>query len=244
MKTNGSLCQRRLAPFVEILRRKGTFNGRKVTALSGGEDWEGVRAWVDASSWSGSKEADIIYRSGVSKDDVEKSVMRNCPKLWEELAERCFPGLCRFDVNISFNTDGTGSMESIWKAYRVDMRLLSPRDFWMVMGRFPVGSEEWLDIVMDGADTYPDNETLNLNAACALMQIGRFDRAVVYLRRFTQSERGKVANAMWLMGTGRHMAAYSLFEEVMSDDPEVRRMVRESRQIYDWMQDVLPWERH
>ena len=244
VSSNNSLCQRRLTPLVTYLRKKDAFCGKKVNVVCEGEDWLGMSEWIDGTYWRNDSTLNAILNGNSSRDAMEKSIRQSCPQLWEELMERCFPTLRRFEIVVSFTTCDMNSLESVWRAYKTDMRILSPHDFWYVSGRFPMFSEEWLDIVMDGADTYPDDETLNLNAACGLMKIGRFDRAVEYLRRFPSSERGRVLNAVWLMATERYSAGYGMFEGIKSRDADVQKMMSEARRIYDWMQVILPWEKY
>jgi len=89
---------------------------------------------------------------------------------------------------------------------------LSLEEMYNVAMSYDEGSDNWLDALLIAVKQYPDNETANLNAACAYVMTKRLNDARKYLRKAGKSAAAQyvadVINAMegeveWKLENGR-----------------------------------------
>lgn len=113
-----------------------------------------------------------------AKEEVLKGVGHGVPYGW--LLKHVYPGLRHTDYVIEYEVKHY-SVERCRKLIYTHPEALSMNEMFLVAMSYEEGSAGWVDALLIAARQYPDDETANLNAACACVKTKRFNDARSYL---------------------------------------------------------------
>lgn len=192
------------------------------------EDWENLRGFLENTEgrrvkgdfWYDNKEYTetpqvpamvLRYRDElISVIDLEmdpdekelllKKVGGGSPYQW--LLKYVYPGLRHTDYIIEYEVSAYETKDGRRLIYS-HPEALSLSEMFEVAQCYPEGSEGWSDALLIAARQYPEDETANLNAACACVKTKRFSDAKKYLSRAGDSDRARYVADVILAMEGR-----------------------------------------
>lgn len=181
------------------------------------EDWENLRAFIETTVVP---DFPVRYREEllqvidqeIDPDEKEAQLKRvgdGAPYQW--LLRHVYPGLRHTDYVIEYVV-GAYPVKEGRKWIYTHPEALSLQEMYQVAQSHEEGSDDWLDAMLIAAKQYPDDETANLNAACACVRVKRLTDARYYLSKAGATEEadyvGRVIRAMegtggWRMEAGK-----------------------------------------
>lgn len=243
-KESVKLSRARVQSFYQYLYRQGAFRSNQPQRIGGGEDWDGVREWVARSRYSGDPQLTEIL-SWEGRADAKAGAIRDGkPVVWGILVEDCFPYQGRVTYNVSIKKPEFPNASSVRAFYQEAPETLEPHDFWMLARDYDLGTERWLEVVRTGADLFPDDPALNLDAAFGLMEEGRFNEASVYLRNADGDPDAPYAFVVWLYGMGRYDECADLLVELGSKTDAYDALLESAVPFIRWQTNRVKWERY
>lgn len=131
------------------------------------------------------------------KEDMLKKVAGGEPYNW--LLTYVYPGLRHTDYIIEYVVREY-PVSNARKLIYTHPEALSLNEMYRVANSYEEGSDDWLDALLIAAKTYPNDQTANLNAACACVKTKRLVDAKRYLAKAGNSEQTQyVANVIRAM---------------------------------------------
>jgi outer membrane protein OmpA-like peptidoglycan-associated protein len=148
-----------------------------------GEDWQTLDSLVAQSSMFDKNAILNIIRGVGIFNGREKKLMdlsKGIP--YRQMMREIFPKLRRLEITIDYTVQPY-SPETAKEILRTNPSDLSLDDVFRIANLYQIGSGEYCEVLDEAANTFVDNDTLNLNAAaCALSrkEVGSADK---YLQR-------------------------------------------------------------
>lgn len=234
---NMRLSKGRAVSLQSYLQRHYSFNSSLFVLDNTPEDWDNLRDFIAAGDRKRVK-GDVWYESQtifdtpatpevvlknrdellrvidlqIDKDEKEellKRVGNGEPYRW--LMKHVYPGLRHTDYIIEYVVRHYPVKEARRLIY-THPEALSTNEMYQVANSYSVGSDGWLDALLIAAKQYPQDQTANLNAACACVKVKRLKDAKHYLSMTGDSEQSRylssVISAMdgtakWTMENGK-----------------------------------------
>lgn len=155
----------------------------------GGEDWEGLIKAVKSSGMEGKQDVlDIIESTGI-EDGREKQLMAlDGGKTYNYMLKDLFPSLRRVIVKVDYQVKNFSVTEAA-EVMKTRPQNLSLNEMYIVANTYEKGSQEFNDVFETAARLFPDDETANLNAACAALERGDTVLGERYLGRVKSKVR-------------------------------------------------------
>lgn len=196
------------------------------------ENWEGLRAYVEASDISNKEGILNIIDSHLAPDPKEAYLKKQYPKEYAYLKENCYPALRKVDYQINYEVRVFTSIEEIRQAYAQDPSKLSLDEFYMLALSYPEDSADFHDVIRAAVKCYPKDQVANLNAANVAMMEGRTGEAGRYLDKAGDSPEASYARGVYnaLIKDYDRSAAY--FEQAKAGVPA-------ATEAYDQVQNIL-----
>lgn len=246
-QANEFLLKKRLDAVCGALTERRAFSRKPVQRVVCGEDWAGVEEWVSGSAWS--RDSVIASVLSIPLDDVSmEDTLRNVYMFWDDLHEYLIPTMDRIECSMTcvILPDAYASDEERREAYEKDMRLLSQRDFSLLLSSVETWSPTWYDMAFGFVSQYPDCREALVNVFAGCMRLGSMNEAAKYLRRLEEhSEFSDVRYylAVWHMLQDNVLAADSLAGSLDDVRVEYRQLKEQVTAIREWRQSVSPWEK-
>ncbi len=178
------------------------------------EDWQGLRAWIAASS-EPQKEAMIAFIDDPSvpiekKNDVFRSKF---PKEYPFLLKNVYPELRHTDYKITYSIRKFFDIDEIKKVFDRNPRLLSLNEFYLLAGKYAPGTPDYDKVFATAAVMYPESAVANLNAAGSAMALGNLNAAHMYLDKVKPSPEASYARGILSAKEGDYAKALQLLKE-------------------------------
>jgi outer membrane protein OmpA-like peptidoglycan-associated protein len=195
-ESNLALSQRRAETFAHYIEEAYGFSHEKFEVRWYGEDWDGLRRAVAASSLP-NRDAIINIIDNVPNWDERDTHLRALDNgyTYNLLLNQFYPPLRRNDYRIAFISRPFETHEAV-EVIETRPHYLNLIEMWGVAKLHPDGSAEQKRIFDIAADTFPEEEVANLNAAVLELQHNNPDAAIARLRNIT----GESAKAQNLRG--------------------------------------------
>lgn len=240
-----ALTKKRVQALYTFLTKSGAFKYVAPTREGAGNDWVGTVKWMEESDFSDDSMVREILSSSLPVDEKIVAMKRHCPRQWAAVDSLCFPKLNRVEFRFSFRPLALKDASFVRPLYVEDPRLLVPHDFYLLAMDAGEFSDRWLDVMLDGARLWPNEKTLNLNAAYGLIQRGQFGLAGEFLRNAGDDPWKDYLQGLWHCGRGEWMTAEEVFSELESRDS--RALFREThdavRDVFLWEAGYIPWQK-
>lgn len=185
---NTMLAENRANAFADYLVTKFNIDRNRFTVSSHGEDWEGLRKAVDASSL-GDKQAvlDIIDR--VSNPDArDAELMKLSGDTYRTLLNDYYPPLRRSEYVVAYNVRPF-DVEEAREIVKSNPKLLSLNEMYLVAQSYPVESSEFSQVFDIAVRLYPDSDIAILNSAAADIESGNMDGAIERMMKIADSPK-------------------------------------------------------
>ena len=245
---NEALLKSRLDNLWKVLSGRRAFARKAVSRHVAGEDWTGVSDWVSGNAWGRDSSVVSILEDG-SLDDVSREEhLRKHHVFWDDLNEHVLPFIDRIECILTYTISSGAyvSDEERRRVYEKDMRLLSQRDFSLLLGSVETWSPTWYDMAFGFVEQFPECREALVNVFAGCMRLGSLNEASKYVSRLEEhSEFSDVRYylAVWHMLQDNIMAADSLAGSLDDVRVEYRQLKEQVTAIREWRQSVSPWEK-
>ena len=213
---NTRLAKGRTASLMEYLRKRYKLSASLFHNKFTPEDWQNLRGFLADSDrrrvkgdiWYENAEiletpetpASVLkYRDELlqvidknmdldAKEELLKQVGGGVPYRW--LLDHVYPGLRHTDYIIEYVVRSYPVKEARRLIY-THPEALSVKEMYQVAQSYDEGSDDWLDALMIAAKQYPKDQTANLNAACACVEMKRLSDAKRFLENAGNTEQAR-----------------------------------------------------
>ena len=180
---NQMLAENRAKAFADYLVSKFDIARNRFTVGGHGEDWEGLRKAVAASSLADKQAVlDIIDR--VSNPDARDAELMklSAGATYRTLLNDYYPSLRRTEYVVAYNVRGF-DVEEAKEIINVNPKLLSLNEMYLVAQSYPVESAEFSEVFDIAVRLYPDSDIAILNSASADIEVGNMDAAIARMNK-------------------------------------------------------------
>ena len=181
-KSNTVLAGNRVKALAEYIRKKHDFKPELFTLDNGSEDWEGLKAKVEADRSVPSREAVLAIIN--SNDEPDKKDARlaaldgGAP--YRYVLKNIYPSLRRSDYRVAYQVRFF-TVEEGREIIKTRPQNLSLNEMFLVANTYPTGSQEFIDVFETAVRMYPQSEIANINAATAALSRNELVSAERYL---------------------------------------------------------------
>lgn len=199
---NARLAEGRAKTLTDHVRRLVNLEDRLFKVTSTPEDWDGLREAVLSSNLEHKQEIlDIIDDNKLTPDTRERKIKSNYPKEYRFMLDTYYPALRHSDYVVSY-TVRPFSVEEAKEILRTKPKQLSLEEMYLVAQTYEPGSDEFNEVFQTAVRLYPEDETANLNAACAEIERGDYEAASRYLAKAGNSPYAAHARGVMAMKQG------------------------------------------
>lgn len=149
----------------------------------GGENWDGLTELVKASSMKEKEQVLAIINNTAIADGRETKLMElagGAP--YNYMLTNMFPSLRKAECRIEYNVRNY-DVEETRKLISTKPQNLSLSEMFLLANSYQAGSDEFNEVMGIAVRMYPEDETANLNAANAALQVGDIKSAEKYLQK-------------------------------------------------------------
>ena len=183
------------------------------------ENWEGLRAYVEASSLENKPGIlRLIDDNSLKPDAKERKIRAAYPADYAQLLSECYPALRRSDYHIEYVIRSYTDVEEIKRILRTQPQKLSRQEFYMAAQTMEPGSDAFNEVFETAVRMYPDDEVTNLNAANTAMRKGDLPTAARYLQKAGNSPQAIYARGVYAMLTEDYAKARTLMEDAQAQE--------------------------
>ena len=145
------------------------------------EDWDGLRKYVAESALEHKKEIlALIDDKTLEPDAKEWKIKSTYPEDYRFMLKTWYPALRHSDYVVTYRVRPF-SVEEAKEILKTKPQQLSLEEMFLVAQTYEAGSPEFNDVMETAARMFPNDETANINAACARMEVGDLKGARLYL---------------------------------------------------------------
>ena len=186
-QSNLLLSQRRAESFATFIEGKYEFDANQFTIKWEGEDWNGLREAVAASSLANKNDVIEIINS-VSDQDARdgRIIALDNGVTYRRLLNDFYPPLRRNDYKIAF-VSRPFDVDEAAEVIKTRPKLLSLNEMFHVANTFPAVSAEYREVFEVAAKTFPESETANINVAVTELNNNNIDAALERLEKMKDS---------------------------------------------------------
>lgn len=237
---NTRLANGRAASLKEYVRSLYTLPENIFTSDATPEDWAGLRRLVEGSDLKEKQEIlALIDDSAMDPDDKDHEIRRRFPQTYQFMLKNWYPGLRHSDYTVSYVVRPF-TVEETKEIMLKNPKQVSLNEIFLVAQTLKPGSPEFNEVMDIAVRTYPDDETANLNAACAALNDQNWDKAETYLRKAGNTPEAAHARGVLAMNRGNYDEAERYLTEaknagIASAEPNLvilerlRRLAKQNR---------------
>lgn len=209
---NTRLAEGRAASLKDYVKSLYTLPDNLFTSNATPEDWEGLRKLVVNSDLAEKNEIlAIIDDKGMDPDTRDHTIRAKFPKTYQFMLKEWYPALRHSDYTVSYVVRPF-TVEETKAIMKKTPKQVSLNEMFLVAQTYEPGSPEFNEVMDIAVKTYPDDETANLNAACAALNAKEWGTAEKYLKRAGNSPEAALARGVLDMNLGRYDAAQTNLE--------------------------------
>lgn len=176
------------------------------------EDWDGLRKYVAESALEHKKEIlALIDDKTLEPDAKEWKIKLSYPEDYRFMLQTWYPALRHSDYVVTYRVRPF-SVEEAKEILKTKPQQLSLEEMFLVAQTYEAGSPEFNDVMETAARMFPDDETANINAACARMEVGDLKGARFYLDKTRDSADALHARGVLELLEGNSNKARELFD--------------------------------
>lgn len=130
------------------------------------EDWDGLRAWVEASN-IGNRDAilDVINNGALAPDARDARLKADFPGEYATLLNTVYPSLRHTDYAIDYTVRAYSDPVEILAIMKTKPQNLGLSEFYIAASSLEPGTDEFNEVFETAVRMYPDDPVANLNAA-------------------------------------------------------------------------------
>lgn len=194
---NRRLAEGRTEALKQWVERLYSFPSDFIATAYEPEDWDGLRAAVEADATLPHRAGllEIINDLSLEPDARDARLRQAYPDAYARLLAEIYPALRHSDYRVEYTIRSFSSPEEILAIMKQNPRKLSPDEFFAAARSLDPESDEYRHVLQTAADIHPDSKAANLNAASVAIKSGNLDDAERYLAR-----AGNSPQAMYTRG--------------------------------------------
>lgn len=211
---NTRLAEGRAASLKDYVKSLYVLPDNLFTSNATPEDWAGLRRLVEENNIDHKSEILGIIDSNMDYDAKDHEIRRQFPQTYAYMLKEWYPGLRHSDYTVSyvvrpFTVDETKEM------MKRNPKQVSLNEMFLVAQTYTPGSPEFNDVMDVAVRTYPEDETANLNAACAALNAKDWSQAARYLVKAGNSPEASHARGVLAMNQGDYDKAQTYLEQAL-----------------------------
>lgn len=177
------------------------------------EDWGGLKNFVAESGLEHKEKIlSLIDDETLDPDTKEWKIKSSYPEDYRFMLSTWYPALRHSDYLVTYLVRPF-SVEEAKEILKSKPQQLSLEEMFLVAQTYQSGSKEFNEVMEIAVRMFPEDETANLNAACARMESGDLDAAQMYLNKAGSSSEALHAQGVLYMLQGDTQKARALFNE-------------------------------
>ena len=227
---NRDLAIGRTAALKNHIKQLYHFNDSVIVTEYEPEDWKGLRQYVEKSNLVHRSEILGMIDSSLDPDAKEAKIKRTYPEEYRFLLQNCYPALRHTDYRIDYTIRSFSDVEEIKRIMQTQPQKLSLNEFYLVAQTYEPGSKEFNEVFAIAALMYPNDETANLNAACADINEDRFAEALRKLDKAGDSAEAYNARGICYWHIGNDEKAIECFRIASDKGCEIAKQNYEDLQ--------------
>lgn len=186
---NRMLAENRAKSFADYLVSKFGIERDRFTVKAHGEDWDGLRKAVAASSL-GNRQAILDIIDNVSNPDARDAELMKLSngETYRALLNSYYPPLRRTEYVVAYNVRPF-DVEEAREVIKSNPRLLSLSEMYMVGQSYPAGSIEFKEVFDIAVRHYPESDIAILNSASADIEGGNMDAAIDRMKKIADNPK-------------------------------------------------------
>lgn len=191
---NRTLSQNRANSFADYLVTKFNIDRSRFTVTGHGEDWDGLRKAVSASTLS-DRQAILDIIDNISNPDARDAELMKLSggETYRNLLNNFYPPLRRTEYVVAYNVRPF-DVDEAREVIKTNPRLLSLNEMYLVAQSYSAGSNEFKEVFDIATRHYPDSDIAILNSASADIEGGNMDAAIERMSKI--GDNPKVWNNM------------------------------------------------
>lgn len=230
---NERLAKGRVAALKNYVCKREHINPDIITTTYEPENWEGLRAFVVASSISNKQAILDIIDSDREPDNKEAFLKKSYPEEYRYLLKECYPALRKTDYAIEYTVRSYTSLDEIRKAFAANPEKLNLNEFYILAESYDIHSQEFDDVFRKAVDIFPNDIIANLNAATIAMKENRMKEAAIYLDRAGERHEAFYARGIYNALQGDYQRAANYFKAIADEMPEAAEALKTVEKILE-----------
>jgi len=164
-------------------------------AEAAGENWEGFRAAVEASSLPNRAKILDLIDSDLDPDRKEYKISK-FSRDYKTIFNEIYPMLRRTDYKVMYTIRSYTSVEEVRQILETKPWNLSLKEFFLAAEGLEPGTPEFNKVFAIAARVFPEDPVAQINAANSAMAMGDLDSAAVLLERAGDSPEARYAKGV------------------------------------------------
>ena len=213
---NAYLAENRARTLKDYVRKLLHLEDRIFSVEFTPEDWDGLRKYVAESALEHKKEIlALIDDKTLEPDAKEWKIKSTYPEDYRFMLKTWYPALRHSDYVVTYRVRPF-SVEEAKEILKTKPQQLSLEEMFLVAQTYEAGSPEFNDVMETAARMFPNDETANINAACARMEVGDLKGARLYLDKTGDSPDALHAKGVLELLEGNSNKTSELFNKAKS----------------------------
>lgn len=179
------------------------------------ENWDGLRAYVAASSLSDKDAILEIIDGDQTPDAKEQAIRGKHAASWKKISVECLPELRRTTYRVDYDIRTYVDEADVLKVMETAPENLTLAEFYSAAANLKPGTPEYTRIYRAALAQYPDEPVANLNAANAEMAAGNYAAAKPLLAKAGSSAEAEYARGVFEASQQNYQAAVPHFRKAL-----------------------------
>lgn len=177
------------------------------------ENWEGfIDSLNNHPEMAHRDEILALAKNDMEPDLRDATIKKKYPQQYRYILKTWYPYLRHADYKVGFRL-GQVSLEQVKELVKTRPQVLSLNQLFMAAQSYEVGSEDFRQVFDVAVRMYPDDETVNANAACAALMSGDKAGAANFLKKAGNTPQALNARGALAILEDRYDDAESLFRQ-------------------------------
>lgn len=215
-ENNRILADNRANSFAHYLETKLGVRRNQMQEVEGkGEDWDGLRKAVEASTLADKQAILRIIDEVKSPDARDAELMKlSGGNTYRVLYGTYYPPLRRTEYTIAYHVRAY-SVEEAKEIIKTNPKLLSLNEMYLVAHEYPTDSKEYKEVFKIAANIFPEDPIAIINSATADIEKGNYKSALERLEKVKNDPRAFNIIGIALAKTGDSKKAKEYFEKAV-----------------------------
>lgn len=181
----------------EYCNRIYNFPARIFSTKSIAEDWDGLKKYLESSSYPNRTEMIDFINSGYPVESRNERFRALFPDEYPYILREIYPLLRHTDYLIKYTVRKYSDVNEISRVLVERPQNLSLNELYLLAASYPVGSEKYNEVFEKAAVLFPNDSVANINAANAALLGNNVAAAEKYLLKAGESADANFARGMY-----------------------------------------------